>query len=142
MKKLTWILGLALSMGALAADNYAPLGEVLSHRSSASFDATSVRGPLIAMYKEDEGRWVGRLGGEVIAVDEVKNGVRGAGTALYLERAEDAFIVRGHIGYRTVYVKVPDSPQLRYQYGWTLTGLANTERPPTAQYIFAVLGAL
>src|SRR4051812_36046786 len=105
MKKA--LLAAAVLAVAPVALSYTPVGEILSGDSSASFDSAQVVGPQVSLTREAKGRWVGRLKGTVIDVTEVKDGVRGANVALYVERLKDGYIVRGNLGDRTVHVHVP-----------------------------------
>jgi hypothetical protein len=134
---------LALPVAAHAEmASFQPSGEIRSSHSSAAFDAASVRGPNVSITNESDGRWVGWLGNRVIDVREVKNGVRGANVALYLERGKDGFTVRGHLGPRTVSISIPDDARQRDLLRWTLVGLANAEDPPIPQFIFAAVAGL
>lgn len=117
-------------------------GEVRSAYASAAFDRDSVRGPHVSVTRENEGRWIGWLGGEVIDVREVKGGVRGANVALYLSRGKTGFTVRGHLDARTVSIHIPDDARQRYQLRWELLGAAGTKDPPVPQFIFAAIAAL
>ena len=147
-------LGMFRAMAALAivallplaafasADSFRALGEIRSARSSAAFDAVSVRGPHVSVTRESDGRWVGWLGNRVIDVREVKNGVRGANVALYLARSKDSSTVRGNLGDRTVSIDIPDEAAQRDLLRWALLGLAAEKDPPIPQFIFAAVAAL
>lgn len=132
-------MAMALAAPALAFD---AIGEIQGRTSSAAFDDRSVIGPQVSVYREPDGRWVGRVRGRVVDAYEVKNGVRGANFALYFERRADGKIVRGHWGRDTVYVHIPDDARQREQLWYDLKGAAAQDVPPLPQFLFAVLGAL
>src|SRR5919106_1596264 len=137
------VAAVALPFTAVAqVDSFQSKGEIRSAYSSAAFDAVSVFGPRVSVTNESAGRWVGWLGNHIIDVREVKNGVRGANVALYLERRKDGFAVRGHLGFRTVSISIPDDARQRQQLRWTLLGLADVEDPPIPQFIFAAVAGL
>ena len=143
MDRAVILASLLVPFAAFAqADSFQAEGEIRSLYASAAFDVDSVRGPHVSVTREIGGRWVGWLGGRVIDVREVKSGVRGANVALYLSRGTDGFIVRGHLGGRTVSIHIPDDPRERYQLRWTLLGDAGAKSPPVPQFIFAAIAAL
>lgn len=142
MRRLVPIALVLLPALALSQEGYRPLGEIQSASSSASFDASSVRGPRVQMTREDDGRWTGRLLGMVIDGQERHNGVRGANFALYTERVKGGIAVRGNLDTRTVSLYISDDEAQRFQRRWTLKGLADAKEPPPVQFALAAVAAL
>ena len=138
------LLGLALLLlpvsSALAEE---PKGEIITLRSSASFDDTWVYGPHISVSRREDGRsWAGRIRGHIVDFDVTPDHLVGVGTNLTVHHEDGWLILDGTFDYSPVHVYWPKDTSWQRWYFFKLKGEAARADPPMPQFLLALLGAL